>query len=177
MPPISSAHGRLAPSYVAGHLDYSELRNALRDYGLNLSEHESKRVMKAYDDRPDGRLDILEFARLVDDLDHGVVAYTGEGRRGERLDRRVQELEVALLNKLDSKAASDSDAAREAYLRKVFQVRRRRRSCSHVAADPACPVTTYARAVSGVVNSLGVATNLLEAVDPRRGSTFTAIAS
>ena len=41
----------------SGFLDYGELRGALRRYGINLDEGEAASIVRAYDDRPDGKLD------------------------------------------------------------------------------------------------------------------------
>ena len=56
-----------------GYLDYSELRNALRHYGIDASQRGAARLLATYDDRPDGRLDVEEFANLVRDLESGVL--------------------------------------------------------------------------------------------------------
>ena len=42
----------------SGFLDYKELRKALRHYGLDCSSRESARVLAAYDDSPNGRMDL-----------------------------------------------------------------------------------------------------------------------
>lgn len=69
-----------------------------------------------------GRLDILEFCRLCQDLDRGVVYHDSyQDRRGERLDRAVTELEWQILQKVDAKAATDSEAGRAAVLEKAFR--------------------------------------------------------
>ena len=57
----------------SGHLDYRELKNAMRHYGFDVTARESARVLSAYDDHPNGKLDIAEFARLVKDLQNGLL--------------------------------------------------------------------------------------------------------
>jgi hypothetical protein len=44
----------------SGYLDYRELRNALRIYGLDATATGAARVLSAYDRNPDGRMDIAE---------------------------------------------------------------------------------------------------------------------
>ena len=56
-----------------GYLDFRELKQALKYMGLNLSSASAKEIVMRYDDRPDGKLDIREFAELVADLESGVV--------------------------------------------------------------------------------------------------------
>ena len=43
----------------SGFLDYRELRNALTHMGLDLSTSTAVELVRAYDDYPDGKLDIL----------------------------------------------------------------------------------------------------------------------
>jgi Ca2+-binding EF-hand superfamily protein len=57
----------------SGFLDYRELRNALAHMGYEPTEAAAVEVLRAYDDRADGKMDVGEFTRLVGDL---------EGRRG-----------------------------------------------------------------------------------------------
>jgi len=57
----------------SGQLDVHELRNALRHYGVDVSSSDAHSVLQRYDDRPNGRLELLEFAELVRDLELGVV--------------------------------------------------------------------------------------------------------
>ena len=57
----------------SGYLDYRELRNALGHYGIDLSSEEARRLVLRYDDRPDGKLDIGEFAQLISDLEAGMI--------------------------------------------------------------------------------------------------------
>ena len=49
-------------------LDYRELRSALTHMGLDLSTSTAVELVRAYDDYPDGKLDIFEFSNLVRDL-------------------------------------------------------------------------------------------------------------
>ena len=66
----------------SGFLDYRELRNALRHYGLNDAViRDPQYVMRRYDDTPDGKLDLSEFAELVRDLEAGVIR-TDQGKIG-----------------------------------------------------------------------------------------------
>ena len=51
-----------------GYLEIQELRKALEHHGLNLSTAEAGRIMSVYDDKPDGKLDLSEFAQTVRDL-------------------------------------------------------------------------------------------------------------
>jgi Ca2+-binding EF-hand superfamily protein len=55
----------------SGMMDYRELRTALRYYGVDTSEGEAAAIVRAYDDNPDGKLDRVEFANLVRDLEGG----------------------------------------------------------------------------------------------------------
>ena len=55
----------------SGYLDYRELRGALKHYGMDVSEQGAKEVLAAYDDTPDGRLDLEEFGELVRDIQSG----------------------------------------------------------------------------------------------------------
>ena len=58
----------------SGFLGYRELRNALRHYGFSdATIRDAQSVVCRYDDTPDGRLDLNEFAELVRDLEAGVV--------------------------------------------------------------------------------------------------------
>ena len=59
----------------SGFLDYRELRNALRHYGVDLSTTAAKEVVLAYDDKPDGKLDLPEFYELVRDLENGIIRH------------------------------------------------------------------------------------------------------
>ena len=61
----------------SGFLDYSELRAALRHYGLNTSTPEAASLVRRYDDRPDGKLEVSEFVELVRDIEAGVVRKEG----------------------------------------------------------------------------------------------------
>jgi Ca2+-binding EF-hand superfamily protein len=59
----------------SGFLDYAELRNALRKYGVDVNNDVAADILRSYDDNPNGLLDLLEFAKLVADLE-------GSGHRG-----------------------------------------------------------------------------------------------
>ena len=52
----------------SGYLDYRELRNALTYMGLDVSTAATVDLLRAYDDYPDGKLDVHEFETLVRDL-------------------------------------------------------------------------------------------------------------
>jgi Ca2+-binding EF-hand superfamily protein len=70
-PPVSAnvkqAFARFDVSHN-GYLETQELRKALEHYGLNLRTAEAGRIMSVYDDKPDGKLDLSEFAQAVRDL-------------------------------------------------------------------------------------------------------------
>ena len=57
----------------SGYLAASELTRALRDCGVALPADADvgRRIVAAYDDHPNGRLDLYEFARLVADVESG----------------------------------------------------------------------------------------------------------
>ena len=58
----------------SGFLGYRELRNALRHYGFSdATIRDARSAVRRYDDTPDGKLDLNEFAELVRDLEAGVV--------------------------------------------------------------------------------------------------------
>ena len=63
-------------------LDARELRHALRHYGIDVTSRQAARVLDAYDDRPDRRMDLTEFSNLVQDLEVGP-------NRSARLTRRA----------------------------------------------------------------------------------------
>jgi hypothetical protein len=52
----------------SGYLEIQELRKALEHHGLNLSTAEAGRIMSSYDDKPNGKLDLSEFAQVIHDL-------------------------------------------------------------------------------------------------------------
>jgi len=52
----------------SGYLEIQELRKALEHHGLDLSTAEAGRILSSYDDKPDGKLDLSEFAQLIHDL-------------------------------------------------------------------------------------------------------------
>ena len=89
----TSPHAGQVPARVAaafdehdtnrsGFLDYAELRGALRRYGLDTTEGEAASIVRAYDDRPDGKLDVYEFSRLVKDIESGVLRREGQRTPG-----------------------------------------------------------------------------------------------
>ena len=53
----------------SGYLDVRELRGALGQMGFDVSEAAAAEVLRAYDDKPDGLLDVHEFTKLVHDLE------------------------------------------------------------------------------------------------------------
>ena len=53
---------------ISGFLDYRELRDALQHYGIDLSASATARIIAAYEVRPDGKLDLYEFQRLIHDI-------------------------------------------------------------------------------------------------------------
>ena len=57
----------------SGYLDYRELRNAIQYMGFDCTTGGAKEVVMRYDDRPDGKLDVNEFAELIRDVESGVV--------------------------------------------------------------------------------------------------------
>ena len=75
----ASVHPRVRAAFEAfdadrsGALDHRELRNALAFYGVDASTREAASVLAAYDDEPDGRMDVHEFAELVRDAERGFV--------------------------------------------------------------------------------------------------------
>lgn len=54
-----------------GFLEHRELRNALQYLGFRMDDFGAQSVLAAYDDHPDGKLDLVEFARLVADAERG----------------------------------------------------------------------------------------------------------
>ena len=70
----ADAHTRLRRAFEyfdrdgSGFLDFRELRNALTLFGLDLHAEHAKQLLIAYDDRPDGKLDLTEFIKLVSDI-------------------------------------------------------------------------------------------------------------
>jgi Ca2+-binding EF-hand superfamily protein len=52
----------------SGYLEIQELRKALEHHGLDLSTAEGGRILSSYDDKPNGKLDLSEFAQLIHDL-------------------------------------------------------------------------------------------------------------
>ena len=52
-----------------GHLEVREIRAALRHYGLDVTKPTATNLLYAYDARPVGRLDVSEFAQLVQEIE------------------------------------------------------------------------------------------------------------
>ncbi len=52
----------------SGFLDFLELRNALKHYGVDCTDIEAASLLRRYDDHPDGKLDLEEFTTLVHDI-------------------------------------------------------------------------------------------------------------
>ena len=69
----------LSDTNGSGYLDYLELQRALRTFGYDATVNESIDLLRQYDDRFEGRLDLPSFAALVDDL---VLASHGGWRLG-----------------------------------------------------------------------------------------------
>ena len=57
---------------ASGYLDYKELRPALKHYGIDVSLKGAAEVVAAYDDYPDGKLELGEFSELVRDIERGL---------------------------------------------------------------------------------------------------------
>ena len=72
----------------SGFLDARELRPCLKHYGVDVEREESRRYLAAYDDTPDGRLDLQEFAALVKDLESPLFQATHGGGASSRDDYR-----------------------------------------------------------------------------------------
>lgn len=76
VPPRVRAAFDLFDADGSGSIDAPELRRALRHYGIDLTEYETAHVLEEYDDHPDGKLDLPEFAQLVRDASRGFVLTT-----------------------------------------------------------------------------------------------------
>ena len=83
-PPTSARSTQCVPIRVAqafdrfdtdhsGFIERAELHAALRHYGLDLSAPGTALVLARYDDTPDGRMDLAEFAELARDLEEGLI--------------------------------------------------------------------------------------------------------
>ena len=55
----------------SGYLSHRELRNALAYLGFRMSDIGTSAVLAAYDEYPDGKLDLMEFSRLISDFEKG----------------------------------------------------------------------------------------------------------
>ena len=70
----------------SGYLEIQELRKALEHHGLDLSTAEGGRILRSYDEKPDGKLDLSEFAQVIHDLsaaDEAPAAPSANGDMGE----------------------------------------------------------------------------------------------
>ena len=70
----------------SGFLDARELTKALRHYGLDADTDEARKFLSAYDDTPDGKLDVSEFNHLIRDIEAPLFQATHPGMR-ERTER------------------------------------------------------------------------------------------
>ena len=57
----------------SGGLNYTELRKALKFYGIDVSQPRAAQIIKNYDDDPDGRMELEEFAELVKNVESGML--------------------------------------------------------------------------------------------------------
>ena len=64
----------------SGHLDYKELRAALKHYGIDVSHPGAADIIKRYDTRPDGRMQLSEFAELAHNVMYGMIRTSWAGR-------------------------------------------------------------------------------------------------
>ena len=63
-----------------GFLDYRELRDALRTFGIDVTLPRAAAIIKRYDDQPDRKMEMSEFAELILDLERGYMrAHEVEG--------------------------------------------------------------------------------------------------
>ena len=53
---------------VSGGIDVQELSGALTYLGVDTTSVQAKALLQAYDDYPDGQIDVKEFATLVRDV-------------------------------------------------------------------------------------------------------------
>ena len=53
----------------SGFIDFGEIRQALALYGFDASDDDCAKTLRAYDEDPDGKLDLNEFANLIADLE------------------------------------------------------------------------------------------------------------
>lgn len=53
----------------SGYIDIKELHKGLTRYGINLSLKKTKKLLKKYDDNPDGKIELGEFMQLKNDID------------------------------------------------------------------------------------------------------------
>ena len=57
----------------SGSLDYKELRGALKHYGIDCTHPAAADLITRYDERPDGRMQLHEFAELVINVNEGMI--------------------------------------------------------------------------------------------------------
>ena len=62
----------------SGFIDFGEIRRALQLYGFDASDDECAKILRAYDDDPNGKLDVNEFAKLIADLEQGKLKVDSE---------------------------------------------------------------------------------------------------
>ena len=107
----------------SGYLDYRELRDALRLKkelaGVDVSDVSAAAVLRRYDERPDGKLDLAEFARLVQDLEQGRSQRATEHERsgrdtGEREDEPRRQQSGKAGRREAARAAAERKAGEEA---------------------------------------------------------------
>ena len=85
LPPIDVVPTRVRAAFEtfdtdrSGYIEAVELRRALRHYGIDLTEKQTADVLVQYDEHPDGKLDLTEFASLVRDAARGFVLSSGPG--------------------------------------------------------------------------------------------------
>jgi len=73
-----------------GYFCYKELRKALEFLGEDVTRPAAVQLIKAYDDTPDGKMQLLEFAALVKDLADGVVRRVAKEGGGFEIPRAVE---------------------------------------------------------------------------------------
>ena len=97
----------------SGFLDYRELRPALKLYGMDVTTPQAKAILAAYDDTPDGKLDLKEFGELVKDIASGKTSIDGKGKvnregMSEGMERAIGRRCVSVAeSRADSQAATE----------------------------------------------------------------------
>merc|ERR1712023_602788 len=71
----------------SGYLDYRELRSALKHYGIDVNLRGAAEVVAAYDDYPDGKLELVEFEALVSDIERGLTSSGGKSSALSRVNK------------------------------------------------------------------------------------------